>query len=216
MNRTSIILPALLAVLAGSVHAEPSSRVAWTPATLALVKNGNAGHGQQLAEKQGCEGCHGGNAMPEAPSLNGQSANYLFRQLHDYKDGSRASGAMSAVAGALNEKDMADLAAWYAKQGAPAAAPAGGNTDTAQRLANQGDNQRLMPSCAACHGGGGQGRAQDVPRLAGQKAAYLAATLAAYKAGRRHNDVYGRMRALAESLSPDEIKQLAAYYAGLD
>lgn len=214
MKQRLLLLPALLAAWAGVAQAEPSSRVAWTPETLALVKKANSSHGRELAKTLGCDACHAGNAMPEVPHLAGQLATYLYRQLHDYKDHSRANDTMSAVAGSLSEQGMADLAAWYAEQDAPDATPAKGNTDAAERLASQGDNQRLIPACAACHGGDGEGKAQDIPRLAGQKAGYLAATLQAYKAGQRHNDVYQRMRALAKTLSEEEIRQLAEYYSG--
>lgn len=213
MDKRLLVLPALLGALAGPADAEPSSRVAWTPETLALVRDAKPQQGRELAKKLGCDGCHAGNAMPEAPHLAGQLATYLYRQLHDYKDRSRANDAMSAVAAGLSEQDMADLAAWYGKQDAAAATSAQGATEAAQRLASQGDKQRLIPACAACHGGKGLGQAQDIPRLAGQKPAYLSATLQAYKNGQRHNDVYQRMRTLASALSDDEIRRLAEYYA---
>ena len=51
-------------------------------------------------------------------------------------------------------------------------------------------------------------------RTAGQNAAYMAAQLHAYKNGTRRNDVYRRMRDIAERLSDDEIARLAATYQG--
>ncbi|TAN50827.1 MAG: c-type cytochrome [Methylococcaceae bacterium] len=215
MNKRLLILPAVLGALTAVAYAAPSSRVAWTPATLALVKNADADHGLALASSLACDGCHTGNAMPEAPHINGQTANYLYRQLHDYQDGSRAHAIMSGVAKGLREQDMADLAAWYAKQDALPPVSAKGDVGKAEVLAEHGDNQRLIPACAACHGGNGAGKGQDVPRLAGQKPAYLAAMLRAYKTGQRHNDVYQRMRSLAAVLSEEEIKQLAEYYGEL-
>ncbi|WP_156302975.1 c-type cytochrome, partial [Methylogaea oryzae] len=126
MDKRLLILPALLATLAAPAQAEPSSRVAWTPETLALVKAGNTGHGQELAKNLGCDGCHTGSTMPDAPHLAGQLATYLYRQLHDYKDRSRANDTMEAMAAGLSEQDMADLSAWYGKQEASAATPAQG------------------------------------------------------------------------------------------
>ena len=55
----------------------------------------------------------------------------------------------------------------------------------------------------------------DIPALAGQHADYLAKTLSAYKKGERHNDVYSRMRLIAQQLSDAEIKELADYYQQL-
>jgi cytochrome c553 len=36
-----------------------------------------------------------------------------------------------------------------------------------------------------------------------------------YKNGQRHNDVYSRMRLIAQQLSEDEINELALYYQQL-
>lgn len=216
MARQLLVLPVLLSALAGPAGAEPSTHVAWTPETLALVKNAKPEHGQELAKSLGCDTCHASNGMPEAPQLSGQSANYLYRQLYDYKDGSRSDDAMSPMVGSLSEQAMADLAAWYGRQAPLATTPAKGDTAAGRKLAEQGDNQRMLPACSACHGGNGQGQAQDIPRLSGQKAAYLAAALQAYKTGERHNDVYSRMRTIVQPLSEEEIRQLAHYYAGLE
>ena len=63
--------------------------------------------------------------------------------------------------------------------------------------------------------GKGQGEKQDIPALAGQQANYIENTLQSYKRGERHNDVYGRMRLIAQQLSDQEIKDLAHYYQQL-
>jgi len=36
-----------------------------------------------------------------------------------------------------------------------------------------------------------------------------------YKNDQRHNDIYGRMRLIAQQLSEEEIKELALYYQQL-
>jgi cytochrome c553 len=67
-------------------------------------------------------------------------------------------------------------------------------------------------ACQACHGEQGISTAQDIPNLAGQKASYLAAQLAAFRDGARKNAL---MAAVARQLDPDEIKALAAYWSAL-
>lgn len=52
----------------------------------------------------------------------------------------------------------------------------------------------------------------DIPNLAAQKAAYLAAQLEAFRAGDRKNEL---MNAIAAQLSDDDIANLAAHFAGL-
>jgi cytochrome c553 len=54
-----------------------------------------------------------------------------------------------------------------------------------------------------------------IPALAGQQADYFARTLLDYKNGQRHNDIYSRMRLIAQQLSDEEIKELAQYYQQL-
>ena len=82
-------------------------------------------------------------------------------------------------------------------------------------MVEQGDGKRILPPCFVCHGGKGQGEKQDIPALAGQQADYFARTLLEYKNGQRHNDIYSRMRLIAQQLSEEEIKELAQYYQQL-
>ena len=65
--------------------------------------------------------------------------------------------------------------------------------------------------CAACHGANGQSASPANPHLAGQHADYLAKQLADYKAGQaRKNPV---MTAMAQPLSVEEMRAVAAHYA---
>jgi cytochrome c553 len=69
--------------------------------------------------------------------------------------------------------------------------------------------------CQGCHGVEGWRTAYPevfhVPRIGGQHAAYLVSALKAYKAGERSHPT---MRAIATSLSEQDMADLAAYYAG--
>lgn len=77
-----------------------------------------------------CMGCHGipgwKTAFPEVyhvPKLGGQHAAYVVSALRQYKSGERDHATMRSIAADLSEKDMEDLAAYYAqaagKRGAP-------------------------------------------------------------------------------------------------
>ncbi|OGA07683.1 MAG: cytochrome C [Betaproteobacteria bacterium RIFCSPLOWO2_02_64_14] len=68
-----------------------------------------------------CAGCHGiagyRAAFPEVysvPKLGGQHAAYIVKALQAYKSGERRNATMKAIAADLSDKDMADLAAYYA------------------------------------------------------------------------------------------------------
>ncbi|NJD07580.1 MAG: c-type cytochrome [Methylococcaceae bacterium] len=207
MRASNLMILTLMA--AATAYGAPSTQVAWTPQTLQFVKSGKAEHGKELA--QTCNGCHAAADNP-APSLEGQLATYLYRQLQDFKAGSRKDPVMSALSSSLSDQDMADLAAWYAGQ--EAFAGTGGVSDPTG-IAGRGDPTRMEPPCAVCHSGSGAGEKVDTPRLSGQKTGYLEKTLTDYKAGTRTNDVYHRMRLIAGKLNDKEIKQLADYYSKL-
>jgi cytochrome c553 len=69
-----------------------------------------------------CEGCHGipgyKTAYPEVyhvPKLGGQTEAYLANALNAYKAGQRKHPSMRGIAASLSDKDIADLAAYYAR-----------------------------------------------------------------------------------------------------
>ena len=66
--------------------------------------------------------------------------------------------------------------------------------------------------CAGCHGIDGLSQSPHYPHLAGQKPAYIAAQLRAFKNKKRKNPM---MNAMASNLSSDDINNLALYYASL-
>jgi cytochrome c553 len=68
-----------------------------------------------------CAGCHGipgyKSVFPEVysvPKLGSQQAAYIVKALQAYRSGERSHPTMRAIAGGLSDKDMADLAAYYA------------------------------------------------------------------------------------------------------
>lgn len=66
--------------------------------------------------------------------------------------------------------------------------------------------------CAACHGLDGRSQMPEAPNLAGQVEGYLAGQLQAFKSGARRNE---QMSVITKALSPQDIDDLAAYYASL-
>jgi cytochrome c553 len=68
--------------------------------------------------------------------------------------------------------------------------------------------------CGTCHGPTGNSSQPKFPRLAGQKASYLAAQLKAFRAQSRGDpDAIGYMWGMASELDDSTIEALAAYYA---
>ena len=66
-----------------------------------------------------CAHCHGadGNSTNGLwPKLAGQHELYLVKQLKDFRSGTRKDPAMNAMAQPLSNADIANLAAFYARQ----------------------------------------------------------------------------------------------------
>ncbi len=212
MKRATLIGMTIAMVWVPRVYAEPSSTVAFDAPTRALLASGDIEKGRTLAES--CQRCHGTEGVskdPVNPVLAGQPASYLFKQLVDYKEDSRENKDMSKRARKLDEQEMADLSAFYASLPAP---PRQSRADEATlSLVFQGDEKRMIKPCASCHGRDGEGGKRDTPAISGQALDYFVTTMTELKEGDRVNDIYSRMRLIAEALTDDEIEALAAYYA---
>ena len=86
-------------------------------------------------------------------------------------------------------------------------------TDGMANAADVAAGRQKSAMCAACHGATGISSAPIYPNLAGQKEQYLVTAITAYKNRDRNNPM---MTPLAASLSDDDIKNLAAYYAHIN
>lgn len=175
-----------------------------------------------------CAACHGtdGNSMvPSFPKLAGQAESYTIKQLKDIKSGARPVPEMAAIVANLSEQDMADLAAYYAKQTPTSGAADPELVELGQQVYRGGNAESGVAACSACHGSTGDGMAEaGFPALAGQHSAYIEAQLKAFRAAgredaegkRRTNDGESRMmQATAARLSDKEIKALSSYINGL-
>ena len=126
--RLAIALLATLALAACSQKSEVAAEGAeHAGATSDGLPAGRIHIGEQLAKAKGkatgqsCIDCHGadGNAPidPTYPKLGGQYADYLAHSLQGYRDGKRAGSGttdlMATQAKALNDQQIADLAAYF-------------------------------------------------------------------------------------------------------
>ena len=73
--------------------------------------------------------------------------------------------------------------------------------------------------CAACHGASGVSVSDTIPNLAAQRAGYIENQLKAFKDGSRRagstTSPAATMAAIASQLTPEEISNVAAYFASL-
>lgn len=173
-----------------------------------------------------CAACHGPGGVsvnPEWPKHAGQHAEYILKQLQEFKAGYkdpatalRYNAIMSAQASILSDQDMRDLSAYYASKPINQGVADEALAKRGAEIYRGGDLARNIPACSACHGptGTGNGPAK-FPSLAGQHAVYTAIQLNNFKTGIRKNDIGRIMRDIAERLSEDEIKAVSSYIEGI-
>jgi len=178
---------------------------------------GNAAAGQTKATT--CVACHGvdGNSVnPEWPSIAGQHAEYIVKQLQAFKSGARKNDLMTPMSLPLSSQDMEDLAAHFAAQPPRGLEADKSKVEPGQRLYRGGNAKTQTPACIACHGPNGRGNPPAAyPSISGQHAAYIAAQLNAYKKGARTTDATKAMNEIAAKLSDEEIQAVASYVQGL-
>jgi cytochrome c553 len=175
----------------------------------AFAQSGNAEAGK--VKSAVCGSCHGadGNAtLPGVPSLAQQPALHTFLQLVQFRAKRRADPQMSAFVEKLTDRDLQDLAAYYAAQQARAA-------DFKVDEARSAAGARLAQAhfCGSCHMPDMTGQNQ-IPRLAGQNYDYLVKQLRGLKSGARR-DIDGTMASAAQALSEQDIENISHYLAGM-
>jgi cytochrome c553 len=192
---------------------------------------GDIGAGKQKSTS--CAGCHGGDGnsmLPSFPKLAEQHASYLVQQLQAFKEGVRKDPVMSAIAVSLSEQDMADIAEYYSTQKISAnpepvlsaddeddkedgaKKPASMEVLLAQggNLYRNGDIQRAVSACIACHGPHGEGnKPAAFPALKSQHADYLIKALKDFKSDARSNNPENMMHMIAKKMTDEEIKSVS-------
>jgi len=181
------------------------------------ISQGDASAGKALSVT--CVACHGADgvsAIPVNPSLAGQGAPYLFKQLSEFKSGARDNAIMAGMVANLSADDMQNLAVYYAEMAAPQGISQPENLELGKQIYQGGITAIQVPACSSCHAPDGAGNdAAKFPRLAGQNSEYIAATLKNFRGGTRANDSGSMMRMVAKRLSDEEIAALANYIQGL-
>jgi cytochrome c553 len=177
--------------------------------------------GPQIAE-QVCSGCHGASGMStvvNVPNLAGQSAQYLAKQLREFKTRKRSDAGgvenMWSISHKLTEKQIDQLAKHFsgqapqpqAAEGTPEQVAAGKTIFTGGALAHG------VPPCSGCHGADGAGKTM-FPRLAGQHMTYLVKQLMVFQTTEERPGG-SVMKSVSHELSPQDVENVAAYLQAL-
>lgn len=174
------------------------------------------------ARVQGCATCHGaqgqGTDNGYFPRIAGKPAGYLYNQLVAFRDQRRHYPPMNYLVAYLPDAYLREIAEHFAQLRPPFAPQEPPMADAAtlargQALAQQGDPQRGIPSCRACHGPGVTGMQPGIPGLVGLRAGYVAAQLTRWKVGERHARAPDCMQRIATRLDDRDIAAVAAWLA---
>ena len=201
------VAPIGQAVVAASY---PTTQVEIIPGMLRDASAESIGRGATLALR--CTMCHGarGMSLADSPNLAGQYPSVIYKQLVDFKTGARVSAIMAPLVGNLSDRDMRDLAAYYAYL--PRVHRDAAIDGEAPRIVTDGAPMRSIAPCGACHGE--LGNKAGAPWLEGQPLSYLHAQLDAFARGARRNDIGEQMRNVARGMTPAEVTTASRFYAG--
>ena len=145
-----------------------------------------------------CGGCHGAGGVSHdasTPSLAGQDPQYLVKAIKAYRTTRQHWGMQRYVAG-LSDKDIANIAAFYAVQKPQAADKVPSST------------QELAEKCNRCHDA--ENAAIAAPKMRGQDKDYLILALRAYRDGKRESST---MHSMSSIYSNALIDSIATWYA---
>jgi cytochrome c553 len=163
---------------------------------------GDASAGEPLSANCGsCHGFRGVSIDAATPSLAGQDAHYLLSATKAYQDWTRLHHVMHRVVVDISDKDIQNLAAFYANQEPKAA--------EVEKLVPV---QKLAEVCDRCHGDDVERPLYVFPKIRGQNRGYLIKTLTAYRDGNRGSSL---MHQVILPRSDSMIESIATLYSSL-
>lgn len=160
---------------------------------------------------QVCLTCHGedGNSKtPLIPSLAGQPVFFLTTQLVLMRESVRPVAAMQGLLSGIDDAALVGLAEHFAKL---VARPSEESKDPA--LMARGKQLSDAMRCTSCHGADLKGQDQ-MPRLSGQRADYMAAAMKAFRDSSRPG-ADPLMANVVVGMPDADIEALAHYVAGM-
>lgn len=164
-----------------------------------------------------CSACHGPSGQssnPIVPKLASQNAEYLARQISNFKTGARKGAVMFYQLSDLSPEDIAALADFFSRQRVlPEEAKDKVLDETGRKLYFGGNIAASVTACSTCHGSDAHGGG-SMPRLAGQHAGYIAEQLYRFVDADR---VAGQTQrhSVATLLTFDEIRAVSHFLSGL-
>lgn len=206
LHQAHWVLALCVAMLTGCTHSNEEAGQGTSP------MSGIAMADQVCAQ---CHGLTGESISPTFPKLAGQQKEYLKLQLADFKNHGRSDKTGTQYMWGftrLTPTQIAELADYFSTQ-SPMKADADTPDARGELIFRQGVPGAGIAQCSACHGAQGQGGGQ-VPRLAGQHAAYLMGQIRLFQRTEQHprGDL---TQQVAHALADEDAESVAHYLASL-
>jgi cytochrome c553 len=172
--------------------------------------------GQQIAGAVcvACHGLDGMSAVPANPNIAGMPAQYIAKQLENFKTGVRKNAVMQGMSANLTPADMTALGEYYFSKQPTVNAVARDKAlaERGQKIYRAGIAEAKVPACAGCHGAAGAGIPANYPRLAGQWPDYTYEQLQHYVSGARKHPM---MTTVVQRMKESDLRAVAEYTAGM-
>jgi sulfide dehydrogenase cytochrome subunit len=182
-------------------------------ALASMFVHGLASAGSPTAEALSlpCNGCHGPNGVSQGasiPTIAGLNADFAAKVLEQFRDGKREATIMDRIARGYKPYELRKIARYFSQQPWARVAP---NVDAPLIERGRELHER---HCAECHEDAGRFQDRDMPRLAGQRPAYLELQLQSYLAGSLPQP--SDMKEKLALLDPADLPALGAFYGSVD
>jgi cytochrome c553 len=163
-----------------------------------------------------CFGCHGAEGIsnnPQFPNLRGQKDVYISKQVKYFRHNLRIDPTMSAMAQALSDEEINNVAAFFYDLGQqPLGAAPELVVPDATPVGDVEAGREKAAVCAACHGKNGISLQRNYPNLRGQHRAYLVKQMNAFRQGPRNDPI---MTPMLGTMSDQDVVNIATYFASL-
>jgi len=162
-----------------------------------------------------CHGLEGESSSKQYPKLAGQHAEYIAKQLADFKSGRRKSDTMQAMSSDISAEEMLALGRYFETKTSPMVPRENAELAASGRMLYfSGNAASGVAACASCHGPRALGTAQ-LPRLAGQVRGYLQNQLQQFNTRERRND-NEVMHNVAARLSEQEVIAVSEFISSFE
>lgn len=151
-----------------------------------------------------CLICHKPNFSGSAiPLLAGQTREYIYKQIKDFKEKKRPGSFMQLNVANLTDQDMYDIAEYFSSR--PIVREV--FSLDSEKVA-RGKSRAEALDCASCHMADFSGK-KEVPSLVAIDPSYITSQIEAFSAGRRSHPLIN----ISSGISSNDAEDLAQYFA---